>query len=163
MSVAMSDVLVDLEVMNAAFRDFVPHNRELGLTIIAATTNPPTVTLELPFDARLIGNPLTGVMHGGAITTLLDAACGASVYVKLQEPTPIATLDLRVDFLSRAPARRHVTAIAECIHATADVAFVRARAFVDDAAKPFALAAATFALSTQGRALTDKELKPVAL
>lgn len=156
-------LVIDLEMMNAAFRDFVPHNKELGLTIIAATAVPPTVTLKLPFDERLIGNPFTGVIHGGAVTTLLDAACGASVYVKLQEPTPIATLDLRIDFLGRAPARREITAIAECIHATADVAFVRAKAFVDDESKPFALAAATFALSTQGRALTDKEMKPVPL
>ena len=152
----MSDVsppAVDLEMMNAAFRDFVPHNKELALTIVEATFVPPRVKLVLPWNERLVGNPDLGVLHGGAITTLLDAASGASVYMQLQAPTPIATLDLRVDFLGRAPRARDVYAIAECIHATSSVAFVRARAFVDDPDEPFALAASTFAINTSGRAI----------
>jgi uncharacterized protein (TIGR00369 family) len=155
------DGLPDLEVMNAAFRDFVPHNKELGLTIVAAEVTPASVTLELPWDERLVGNPDPGVFHGGAITTLMDAACGASVYVFLKATTPIATLDLRVDFLGRPPARRAVRCLAECIHATRSVAFVRARAYVDDLTKPFALASATFALGTQGRVLSEQDfVKP---
>ncbi len=155
----MADEPVDLEMMNAAFRDFVPHNKALQLTLVAATWNPPQVTLKLPWDARLVGNPETQVLHGGAITTLLDACCGASVYVKLKSPQPIATLDLRVDFLGRAPAHRDVFAKAECYRVTQSVAFVRASAWVDDEAEPFAAATATFALSTQGRAITQDEVR----
>lgn len=144
---------IDLEMMNAAFRDFVPHNKLLGLTLVEVTQKPASATLVLPWDDRLIGDPRTGSFHGGAITTLLDAACGAAVYVHLMSGTPIATLELRVDFLMRTPSRREVRARAECLRATADVAFVTARAWADDPSQPFALASATFALATPGKAV----------
>jgi uncharacterized protein (TIGR00369 family) len=138
----MSDDL-DLDFMNAAFRDFVPHNRALGLTVV--NTSPPRVTAKLPWSPRLVGNPTTLAMHGGAITTLLDACSGISVYLKLRETTAIATLDLRVDFLSAVPAQRDVFATAECHHLTRTIAFVRAWAWADDPEAPFAVATATFA------------------
>jgi uncharacterized protein (TIGR00369 family) len=155
----MSEEPIDLEMMNAAFRDFVPHNKALQLSMVSATWEPPQVTLKLPWDARLVGNPVTQVLHGGAITTLLDACCGASVYVKLRHPMPIATLDLRVDFLGRAPAHSDVFAKAMCHRVTRSVAFVRGWAWVDDEATPFATATATFALSTQGRPITEEEVR----
>ena len=139
-----------LKLLQQAIVEFVPHNHALGLAFHEVTQT--TVTLRLPYDQKLVGNPLTGVLHGGAITTLLDATCGASVYLKLRAPLPIATLDLRVDFLGKPPARADVFVKAECYHLTRSVAFVRAPAWVDDEQKPFATAAATFALSTKGRA-----------
>ena len=151
--------LLDLEMMNAAMRDFVPHNKALGLTLISASFTPALVTVKLPWNPQLIGNPETQVLHGGAITTLLDATAGMSVFLKLRAPAPIATLDLRVDFLGRAPAHHHVFARAECYHATSSVAFVRAVAFVDSPEQPFASAAATFALATRGRPMTEEELR----
>lgn len=155
----MADEPIDLEMMNAAIRDFVPHNRALGLTLTAASYTPAMVTLKLPWNPDLVGNPETQVLHGGAITTLLDACCGASVFLRLRQPLPIATLDLRVDFLGRAPAHHHVFARAECYWDTSSVAFVRAVAYVETPELPFASAAATFALSTRGRALTGDELR----
>ncbi len=138
-----------LKLFQQAIAEFVPHNAALGLSFHDITTEPPTVTLKLPFSDKLVGNPLTGVLHGGAVTTLLDATCGAAVYVKLQAPLPIATLDLRIDFLNKPPAGRDVFARAECYRLTRSVAFVRATAFVEGE-EPFASASATFALSTQG-------------
>lgn len=150
---------IDLELLNAGLRDFVPHNKALGITLVAATPTPPSVTVKMPWSERLVGNPQTQVMAGGAITTLLDACCGSSVYLRLRDPMPIATLDLRVDFLGRAPAHRDVFARAECYANTGSVAFVRGTAWVDDPEKPFATATATFALSTRGRAVTDEEIR----
>ena len=155
----MADEPIDLEMMNAAMRDFVPHNRALGLTLISASFTPAVVTVKLPWNPQLIGNPETQVLHGGAITTLLDATCGVSVFLRLRAPSPIATLDLRVDFLGRAPAHHHVFARAECYRDTSSVAFVRAVAYVDDPEQPFASAAATFALSTRGRPMTEEEIR----
>ncbi|MCC6337983.1 MAG: PaaI family thioesterase [Myxococcales bacterium] len=142
---------VDLESINAAFRDFVPHNRALSLEVTEATFEPAIAVLRLPYDGRFAGDPDSGVLHGGVITTLLDACAGASVYFKLQSPTPIATLDLRIDYLKPATAGRDVFARAECFHVTHNVAFVRAIAYHDTAAAPIAVGNATFALSTQGR------------
>jgi len=158
----MSQPELDLEAINAAFRDFVPHNRALGLEVTHAAFAPATATLKLPYDARFAGNPDTGVLHGGVITTLIDACCGAAVYFKLQSPTPIATLDLRIDYLKPATPGRDVFCRAECFHTTRNVGFVRAVAFHDDVGQPIAVGNATFALSTKGRAVTDQELAAAA-
>ncbi len=154
----MRDEPIDLEAMNDLFNGFVPHNRALGLTMVAASFTPPVVTLRLPWSAQLVGNPETQVLHGGAITTLLDACCGASVYFRLKAPLPIATLDLRVDFFGKAPARRDVYARAQCHHVTRTVGFVRATAWAEgEEAAPFAAATATFALGTRGQAVTEAQ------
>lgn len=155
----MADEPIDLEMMNAALRDFVPHNAALGITVVGASFTPAVVTMKMPWNSQLVGNPETQVMHGGAITTLLDACAGASVFFRLKQPSTIATLDLRVDFLGRAPAHQDVFARAECYHHGASVAFVRAVAYVDDANQPFASASATFALATQGRAITEEDVR----
>src|SRR4051812_48391874 len=105
------DFIIDLQALNEAFRDFVPHNKALGLTLVGAEADPAAVaTMRLQYHPRLIGNPETGVVHGGVITTLMDATCGASVFLKLREPTPIATLDLRIDYLKPATPQRDIFA-----------------------------------------------------
>jgi uncharacterized protein (TIGR00369 family) len=109
---------------------FVPHSQALGIRFVSLAEG--RVTLALPYDERFIGNPLTGVLHGGAITTLLDGACGMAVYVKLDQPIPIATLDLRIDYLRPATAGREVHGRAECVRVTRSVAFVRCEAFHPD-------------------------------
>jgi len=106
---------------------FVPHNRALGLRFVSLT--PEGLTLALPYDEKLVGNPLTGVLHGGAITALLDAACGAAVFAKVGRPMPVATLDLRIDYLRQATPGKEVLGRAECFRVTQNVAFVRASAF----------------------------------
>ena len=106
---------------------FAPHNRALGIRFVSIAER--RVTLALPYDAKLVGNPLTGVLHGGAITALLDAACGMAVWVKIAEPIPIATLDLRIDYLRPATPNKEVHGCAECFRVTQNVAFVRCEAF----------------------------------
>ncbi len=124
---------------------FVPHNRALGIRFVSVA--PEGLTMGLPYDEKLVGNPLTGVLHGGAITALLDAACGAAVFVKVGRPMPVATLDLRIDYLRPATPAREVLARAECFRVTQNVAFVRCRAFhVDSEEDLVAVANGTFTL-----------------
>lgn len=140
-----------LALMDQGFRQMVPHNAELGLRMIDCA--PGMAVLVLPWNERLIGNPERRVLHGGAITTLVDACCGASVFLRLGNPTPIATLDLRIDYLKPATPDRDVHARADCYHKTKNVAFVRAVAYHDDPSDPIASAAATFMLSTKGKSV----------
>jgi uncharacterized protein (TIGR00369 family) len=124
---------------------FVPHNRALGIRFVSVA--PDSLTLALPYDEKLVGNPLTGVIHGGAITALLDGACGAAVFVKVGRPMPVATLDLRIDYLRPATPAKEVLARAECFRVTQNVAFVRCRAFhVDCEDDLVAVANGTFTL-----------------
>lgn len=134
--------------INQTFCSLVPHNQALGLTMVDYAEG--VAVIRLPYQDLLVGNPDTGVLHGGAITALLDATCGASVFMKLVAPLPIATLDLRIDYLKPATPPRDVFARAECFKLSRNVAFARATAYqsVDD---PIATAAATFMISTPGR------------
>lgn len=115
------------ERFQQAISEMVPHNRAIGMKFEAMDAA--RVTTRLPYDDKLVGNPATGVLHGGAITTLMDATCGSAVFLKLLEPIPIATLDLRIDYLKPATAGQDVLARAECLKVTENVAFVRCEAY----------------------------------
>src|SRR5688500_5188586 len=68
-----------LEIMNVAFAANVPHNAALGLEMLSVAAG--EVEMRMPWSAELVGNPETGVLHGGAVTSLVDAACGAAVFL----------------------------------------------------------------------------------
>lgn len=133
-----------LERITRAIRDFVPHNRALDLRV-ERFEGSGDVWVRLPFDAKLVGNPARGLLHGGAISTMMDAAGGLSVMARLGRPSAIATLDLRIDYLRRADAGKDVVAHASCYRVTKHVCFVRGVAYHDDESDPIAALTATFA------------------
>ena len=143
-----------LERINRGFVEGVPHNKALGMRVVDFGRG--EITISLPYDARFVGNPSTGVLHGGVVTALLDASCGASVFTKLPEPVPIATLDLRIDYLKPAVASLDLMAKATCYKLTRNVAFVRCIAYQDDEADPVAMATGAFMLSTKGRSAMQR-------
>jgi uncharacterized protein (TIGR00369 family) len=123
----------------------VPHNVALGMRFVSFVDG--RVTLALPYDEKLVGNPFTGVIHGGAITAVLDAACGLAVLAKLNDPMPVATLDLRIDYLRPATPELEVHARADCFKVTKNIAFVRCEAFhVGHESDAVAVANGTFML-----------------
>ena len=90
------------------------------------------------------------------VTALIDACSGASVFMKLASPVPIATLDLRIDYLHPATPGRDVFARAECYKITSSIAFVRAVAYHDSPDDPLAASASTFMVSTRGRSAIQR-------
>ncbi len=134
--------MITLEQINEWFGKRIPLNAALGLTITAFGDD--RATAHIPFDEKLVGNPDTGYLHGGVITSLIDAVSGLAVYVALGRPLRIATLDLRIDYLR--PTTRPMPAIAQahCYKLTRQVAFVRALAHHGDEADPIASSVGTF-------------------
>ncbi len=130
------------------FAEAVPHMAELGLEIVEAA--PREGVMRLPFRDDLVGNPDTGVLHGGVITTLIDSIAGFAVFASMEEMRPIATLDLRIDYLKPATAGEDLFAYAHCYKVTRNIAFVRAVAYHADRDDPIAHTAATFMLGTPG-------------
>lgn len=98
----------------------------------------------------LIGDPKSGVIHGGVITTLLDQLGGAAVMSALATPLPIATLDLRIDYLKPAAKGIAIVAEAECLRLTHEIAFVRGSAHSESDADAIALCTAAFMLIRPG-------------
>jgi uncharacterized protein (TIGR00369 family) len=116
----------------------IPHNVALGIECLELGEAKSMFVLR--YDPKLVGNPDTGTIHGGAITALLDTASGAAVF---------AAITLRIDYLRAAAPPRDVIARAHCYKVTRNVAFVRAVAFHDDEDDPIATSAATFMLGTK--------------
>ena len=111
------------------FIDTLNQGRELGLTVTAVKNG--QLTLCLPYSDRIIGNPDTGVIHGGAITTLMDTASGSATLCALDEFELCPTLDLRVDYMRPAEPRKPVYARADAYKVTRNIIFTRCEAFQD--------------------------------
>ena len=124
------------------FIDVIPYNAELGLKYVENQVG--RVVFDLPWDPGQVGDPETGVMHGGAITGLFDAALGGAVLCKLDDLRRIATLDLRIDYLRPARAGKTVRCDAECHRLTKHIAFARGVAHDGDPNDLVATAVGTF-------------------
>ncbi len=124
------------------FMEALPHARALGLRLVQMGNG--TAEIEMDYDTRLIGDPETGVIHGGAVSALMDTCCGAAAMSHPASPGGTATIDLRIDYMRPATPGQTIRAQAECYHITRSVAFVRARAMDDDAARPVAAATGSF-------------------
>ena len=133
--------------VSRGFVDGIPHNRALGMKVLEFQRA--EAVFQLPYDEKLVGNPDTGVLHGGAITALLDACSGAAVFAALTEWGPIATLDLRIDYLRAGDVGKPVNCRANCYRLTRNVAFTRAVAYQDDEADPIATSMGTFMIGTK--------------
>jgi uncharacterized protein (TIGR00369 family) len=122
----------------------IPHCSDIGVKVDALDEE--GVIMSLPYDERFVGNPVNGVLHGGIVTTLIDTASGMCIYVKMQKYVPIATLDLRIDYLKSAEPGRDVLAHAHCYRLSKQIAFVKAIAYHEDPKDPIANSVSTFML-----------------
>jgi uncharacterized protein (TIGR00369 family) len=124
-----------------------PHTHALGIAYVGVEDDK-VLVLRAPYREDLIGDPATKVLAGGLITTLLDHACGLSVWVALGRFTSIATLDLRIDYMRAAKPGLDVYARARCYKLTRSIAFVRASAYDEDREDVVAAAQASFMLDS---------------
>lgn len=122
----------------------LPFSHEIGMRLHRAENG--VAVLSVPYAENLVGDPETGVLHGGVITALLDTACGWAVMVAPADLRSTATLDLRIDYMRPATAGEAVFARAECYRLTRAIGFARAVAYHTDPDDPVATAQGTFIL-----------------
>ncbi|MGC9370224.1 MAG: PaaI family thioesterase [Paracoccaceae bacterium] len=124
------------------FIEAIPHSRALGMRVDFLEDG--VAEISMPYDEALVGDPQTGVIHGGAVSALMDTCGGAAVISHPEAMSATATLDLRIDYMRPATPGQRITARAECYHVTRTVAFVRATAMDEDRERPVATAAGAF-------------------
>ena len=72
----------------------------------------------------LVGDPDTGVIASGVVTSLLDHCCGMAITAATGERRPTATLDLRIDYMRPAAPRAGITVESHCYQRPRYTAFV---------------------------------------
>ncbi len=137
-----SDEAVNKTQFAKQFIQVIPHAVELGMELIEIGDG--KAEIDMPYDARFVGDPETGVLHGGAVSALMDTCCGAAAMSHPQATMGTATIDLRIDYMRPATPGQTIRANAICYHMTRSVAFVRATAVDDDDTRPVATATGTF-------------------
>ncbi len=96
-TVRVYDVERYLEGVRRFMEEGIPFNKLLGMRAGRVERN--YVELILPFKRELLGNAVKGALHGGALSTLADAAGGAAVFASADFGDLISTIDLRIDYL----------------------------------------------------------------
>jgi uncharacterized protein (TIGR00369 family) len=151
----MPDITLDAA---RRFVDALPHSRALGMRLVEVAEG--RADIHMDWDARLVGDPATGVIHGGAVSALMDTCAGTAVLAAGTGAVATATLDLRIDYMRPATPGQTIRATAHVYHATRNVAFVRATATDDDDTRPVAAATGAFTLERPPERPPEKPGKP---
>ncbi len=139
--------MIDKAKVARQFIEAIPHAKALGMQLKEIGEG--TAVIAMPYDGKLVGDPKTGVIHGGAVSAIMDTCCGAAVMSHPSAPGGTATIDLRIDYMRAATPGQTVTTKATCFHISRSVAFVRAVAMDDDTDRPVATASGSF--TVEGR------------
>ena len=144
---------MDISERQDRVRGFItqlPYCKALRLELVELSAG--VAEMSMPWQEDLVGDPQTRVLHGGAVSALMDTCGGAAVMGHPSAGIVTATLDLRIDYMRAASPGQAVHARAECFHVTRSVAFVRATAFDADRTRPVATASGAFTVSGGARA-----------
>lgn len=125
-------------------RNLPPRGHHALLGIFTVDNGPDWAELACPFAPGFLIDTEAELVSSGPIISLIDAAAGAAVIARTQQWRPMATLDMRVDYLKPARAGHTLHARASCDHVTRKVAFVRCEVHDGDPERPIAFATASF-------------------
>ena len=105
-----NDINALLEILRKLHEQKIPFNKFIGLHLELADLE--TVRARFYTRDEFIGNPAHGILHGGVISSVLDATGGITASLgilkrALRDPvsdiekrlTKVGTIDLRVDYL----------------------------------------------------------------
>ncbi len=139
-------ILESLEVTKQFFEMLVGqkdgHFQALGMSVQPVDHG--KLSLLLPYSDRIVGNPETGVVHGGCLTALLDTVCGLAAATALDKLSLCPTIDLRIDYMSSARPGEAIIGEAEAIRITPSVIFTQGIAHQGDPENPVARCSANF-------------------
>jgi uncharacterized protein (TIGR00369 family) len=131
-----------LQAMAERFLSALKHCQLLQMRVAQADSE--GMRLVMPWSPAIVGNPQTGAVHGGALTTLMDTTCGMATLCVLPRFEVCPTLDLRIDYMHTAVPGKPIYGHAQCYRVTRDVIFTRGTAYQDDPGQPICHVVGTF-------------------
>ncbi|HBS31412.1 MAG TPA: hypothetical protein DEA40_06680 [Parvularcula sp.] len=144
------DINPTIGAMLRSARDFLAHEhslfRTLGLQPVLIGRGQATFSLTLPEAFA----DEEGLIHGGLATIILDSIFGLTVFTAMEEVKPIATINLRTDYVARAKPGSRVRCASTCDAIDHDVAFVSGRLALEDGGALLATASGAFMIGTKG-------------
>ncbi len=126
--------------------DNTPYMKAIGAVFDSCSDG--GITMRLPYRADLVGDPETRVIASGVVTAVLDNCSGMAVWERTNEFKPIATLDLRIDYMRAAVPDMDLLVTARCYKLTRSVGFVRAFAYEESPDDPVAAAQSAFIIAS---------------
>ncbi len=138
--------------MMRAARDMLQHEHSLlgslGFKPLLLGAGKTSFSLDLP--ARFGDG--SGMIHGGFLTVVLDSLFGLTVFTAMEEFKPIATINLRTDYIKEVPAGSRVNCDSVCEGVRNEVAYVSGRLTLDADKSLIAIASGAFMVGTKGPA-----------
>ncbi len=145
-----SDINPTIGAMLRSARDFLAHEhslfRTLALQPVLIGRGQATFALTLP--AAFADSD--GFIHGGLCTIVLDSIFGLTVFTAMESIKPIATINLRTDYVSRPAPGARVRCAAQCDAVDQEVAFVSGSLTVEGGGGLIATASGAFMIGTKG-------------
>jgi len=111
--------------------------------------------------AEHLGAQADASPFGGVITTILDSLFGLAVMVELNAPSPIATVNLRIDFVDTVPVSGDLLFNARCTGIDERIARTEGVCTLQSTGAPVARAIASFAIGTKGPAFNAAMVEEV--
>lgn len=123
------------------FLKLIPHCKKLSMQAEAVTEE--GVLFSMPAEAPLLGNLQAGLIHGGALTVLMDTACGSAAILGLPKPEVCPTVDLRLDHYRPAVVGQRLFCRAWFTQVTAQIVFTEGVIWQEEV-RPLAKGTGTF-------------------
>lgn len=150
MTDASADINPTIGAMLRSARDFLAHEhslfRTLALQPVLIGRGQATFALTLP--PAFAG--ADGFIHGGLCTIVLDSIFGLTVFTAMESVKPIATINLRTDYVARAAPGARVRCAAVCDAIDDDVAYVSGKLTFEEGGSLLATASGAFMIGTKG-------------
>ncbi len=145
-----SDIHPSIGAMLNNARDWLTHEhslfQSLNLEPVLLGKGKATFVVDLPeaFTSE------EDVIHGGLMTIIMDSIFGLTVFTALEELKPIATINLRIDYIANAKAGARAVCAAQCIAVNDDIAHVSGELKIEDSGLLLATGAGSFMVGTRG-------------
>jgi len=127
--------------------------RLLNLEPVLIGKGKATFAVDLPAEFAGAG----GFIHGGLMTTIMDSIFGLCVFAALEEIKPIATINLRADYIADAAPGARAVCAAECVKIRNEVAHVAGDLRLEDGGALLATGSGAFMVGTRGRSKGSRQ------